>query len=125
MDTNAALFLFLSVTVTVIFSFVAVVLWTTERRKEREAYYRHETIKKLSESAAPGAVIEFLRETDRVSARRLRGALRLAGPVVASAGIGVMIFLKSIGGPVYLAGVIPLCVGVALFVYGQFMASRD
>ncbi len=34
-----------------LFSFLGVASWTDARRKEREAYYRSETLKKISESS--------------------------------------------------------------------------
>jgi Flp pilus assembly protein TadB len=117
--------MFLSVSVAVMFSFIAVTVWAGERRKEREAYYRSEVIKKFDESATPGAALEFLRETQRISARSLRGGLRLAGLIVFAAGIGLMMFLSAVHGPPYQVGLIPLLVGAALFVYGQFLAPRD
>ena len=42
---NAGLFFFLSVVVTAVLSFVAVLVWVASRTNEREAYYRAETIK--------------------------------------------------------------------------------
>jgi hypothetical protein len=119
--------MFLSVGAAALFSFIAVTVWATERRKEREAFYRSETIKKVAESASSGAALEFLRETERVSAGRIRGGLRLGGLIAMAAGIGVMVFLRAIipGTPVYLAGVIPLLVGAVLLGYGQFLAPRD
>ena len=122
-----ALFLFLSVAVASVFSFVAVVVWSAERRREREAYYRSETIKKIAESGASGAALEFLREAERISNRRIRGGVRLAGLLVMSAGVGVMIFLGALvpHQPVFLAGIIPFLVGASLFGYAQFLAPRD
>jgi len=126
MTEQAALFMFLSVAVAALFSFVAVVVWAGERRKEREAYYRSETIKKIAESGSSGAAMEFMRETERISASRTRGGLRLAGLIVSGAGAGLMTFLRSVNdGPPYQVGLIPLLVGAALFFYGQFLAPRD
>jgi hypothetical protein len=126
-NTNTALFLFLSVTIGSVFSFVAMVVWSAQRRKEREAYYRSETIKKVAESGSSTAALEFLRESERILARRLRGGLRLAGLIVMSAGVGVMVFLLALNPskPIFLAGFIPLCVGAALFAYAQFLAPRE
>ena len=44
--------LFLAVAVSGMWAFVAVVSWADIRRKEREAYYRHETMKKVAEMPA-------------------------------------------------------------------------
>ena len=110
----------------VLFSFVAVVLWMGARRKEREAYYRSETIKKIAESGTSQAALEYLRETERIAARRTRDGLKLGGLVALAAGVGLMVFLISMGpGSPYQVGLIPLFVGAALFGYGQFLAPKD
>jgi len=50
----------------IIFSFLSIAVWTDARRKEREAFYRSETVKKIAESPAAGPlVIEFMREHER------------------------------------------------------------
>ena len=127
MDANVALFMFFSVVVAVVFSFVAVVVWLGQRRKEREVFYRSETIKKLAESSGSDAALEFLRESNRISIRNLRNAFRLAGLVVIAVGVSVMVFLRAMepSGAVYLAGFIPLCVGVVLFAYAQIILPRE
>ena len=105
-------------------SFVAVIVWLVSRVKEREDYYRNETVKKISESGTSTAVIEYLRESDRIALQRLRGGIRLGGLVTAVIGIGLMVFLRAIGhenSGTYLVGLIPLLVGVTLFGYAQFM----
>ena len=48
------LFLFLSVAVASVFTFIAVIAWAGERRKEREAYYHSEVVKKIAESPGSG-----------------------------------------------------------------------
>jgi hypothetical protein len=68
------LFLFLSVAVAAMFSFIAVTVWAGERRKEREAYYHSEVLKKITESPGSGpAAQEYWRERQRISDRNVRG----------------------------------------------------
>ena len=55
------LFLFLSVAVASLFSFIAVTVWAGERRKEREAYYHSEVLKKIAETPASGPAVRFAR----------------------------------------------------------------
>jgi hypothetical protein len=45
-----------------------VATWASERRKEREAYYRSETIKKVAELQGTGSqsALEVLREEERI-----------------------------------------------------------
>lgn len=113
-----------------LFSFLGVASWSDARRREREAYYTGETLKKIAESSGEGAkaAIELLRERDRSDLRRRRDGLKLGGLVTAAVGIGVMILLRGIVHDepnIYLVGLIPLLVGVSLLVYAYFMASAE
>ena len=68
----------LSVSSIALFSFIAVATWSTERRKEREAYYKSETLRKIAEAQNAGgnSAVEFLRENERnaiAAAARARG----------------------------------------------------
>lgn len=121
------LFLFLSVAAASLFTFVAVTVWAAERRKEREAYYHSEVLKKIAETPESGpAAQEYLRERQRLADRNVRGGLRLAGLIVSAAGVGLMIFLSAVrDGPPQQVGAIPLLVGLAILTYGQFLAPRD
>jgi hypothetical protein len=124
------MFLFLSVASVAVFSFVAVAVWSTERRKEREAYYRSETLRKIAEAQATGgtSAIEFLREEEENAARRLREGQKLGGLIVLAVGIGLMIFIKGVSpnnaSPAYLVGLFPLLVGAALLVYAYLLAPK-
>src|SRR5208282_6134500 len=112
-----------------LFSFLSVAVWSDARRKEREEYYRNETLKKIAESSGDGAkaAIELLREQNKnVTKRRLEG-MKLGGLITAVVGIGVMALLRGLvsGEPVYLAGLIPLLVGFALLIYTFFLAPKE
>ena len=112
------LFLFLSVAAVALFSFVAVATFSDARRREREAFYKSDMLKKLAESQAggAGAALELLREQQRYSEISKRDGLRIGGLVTMAVGVGLMIFLYELlsGSQVYLCGLIPLLVGVAL-----------
>lgn len=124
------LFLFLSVASVALFSFVAVAAWSSERRREREAYYRSETLRKIAETQGAGgsSVIEFLREEEKTAARRRREGQKLGGLVTVAVGIGMTILIWAVTRdepePVYLAGLIPLMVGLALLGYAYFLAPK-
>jgi hypothetical protein len=107
-------------------SFVAVVTWIGNRTKEREEYYRQETLKKIAESGTSEAALEYLRETDRIAQQHLRGGLQLGGLITGSAGIGLMVFLRAIepNEGIYWVGLIPLLVGVVLFGYALTMPAK-
>jgi hypothetical protein len=111
-----------------LFSFLSVAVWSDSRRKEREEYYRSETLKKIAESSGEGAkaAIELLREQNNsVTKRRLEG-MKLGGLITAVVGIGVMALLHGLvqDEPVYLAGLIPLLVGLALLAYTFVIAPK-
>jgi hypothetical protein len=112
-----------------LFSFLSVAAWSDARRKEREEYYRNETLKKIAESSGEGAkaAIELLREqNNNVTRRRVEG-MKLGGLITAVVGIGVMVFLHGLvhDEPVYLAGLIPLLIGLALLLYTFVLAPNN
>ena len=112
-----------------LFSFLAVASWADARRKERETYYKGETLKKIAESSSEGAkaAIELMREQEKSSARRRLEGMKLGGLITAVVGIGVMVLLRGIAnddGPVYLAGLIPLLIGLALLMYSFVIAPK-
>ncbi|MGD0368238.1 MAG: hypothetical protein ABSA94_12350, partial [Acidobacteriaceae bacterium] len=114
------LFLFLAVGAAALFSMIAVASWSEARRKEREAYYKNDMLKKLADTPGPGAnaALELIREEARVGALRTRQGLRIGGLITTAAGIGVLIFLRALLGSqqgIYLCGLIPLLVGLALY----------
>lgn len=112
-----------------LFSFLSVAAWSDARRRERQEYYRSETLKKIAESSGEGAkaAIELLREqNNNVTRRRVEG-MKLGGLITAVVGIGIMVFLHGLvrEEPVYLAGLIPLLIGLALLTYTFFLAPKE
>lgn len=126
-----SVFLFLSIGALALFSFLAVASWSGTRLAERKYYYKSETLKKIAESQAPGAnaALEYLREEERIAARRQREGQKLGGMIAAAVGIALMVFLGAVGDRhdkgAALIGLIPLLIGVVLFVYGAFLAPKD
>jgi Domain of unknown function (DUF6249) len=124
------MFMFMSVASAALFSFLAVASWSDSRRREREAFYTSETLKKVAESPAPGGniALEYLREQEKRAERRRREGIKLGGQVTSAVGVGLMIFLKALvkdQEPVYLCGLIPLFIGVALLGYSYFLAPKE
>ena len=123
-----SIFVFLSVASVALFSFVAVAVWSQERRKEREAYYTSETVKKIAEAQGTGgsAAIEYLRETERNAARRRRESLKVAGLVTTALGIAMMIFIRAMDPQemAFLVGLLPLFIGVAMLAYVYLLAAK-
>ena len=92
-------------------------------------YYRNQTLQKITSSSAGGAdaALQFLREEQRISARRSREGLKIAGVICVSVGILLCIFLHAIlpvAPPVYLAGLIPATVGAILFGSSFFVGQK-
>ncbi|HTR26100.1 MAG TPA: hypothetical protein VMI10_19150 [Terriglobales bacterium] len=112
-----------------LFSFLAVASWSDARRKEREAYYAADALKKISESSGEAAksAIEYLREQDRIDVRKRVEGMKLGGLITTGVGLGLMLFLHGINHdePVYLVGIIPLLVGVALAAYAFMLAPKQ
>lgn len=119
----AAFWFMIAVVVAVSMSFVAVMGWFDHRKEQREAHFRSETVRRITESGDSSAALEFLRELQRAEALRTRSKARLAGLVTIGAGAGLMFFLFAfvVGSPVYLVGLIPVLVGVALLIFTEVM----
>ena len=78
-------------------------------------------------NADTGAVVEFLREQDRISQIRKREGLKLGGLVAAAVGLGLMIFFRGMtdNRAVSLIGLIPLFVGIAILIYTYLLAPKS
>jgi hypothetical protein len=111
------------------FSFIGVSSWADARRKERQAYHKSETIKKLAETAGAGgnSAVEYLREEEKVTTRRVREGVKLGGLITAAVGVGLIPFLRMLlpDRPVFMVGVIPMLVGAALLLYGYVLAPQE
>lgn len=112
-----------------LFSFLAVAAWSDARRRERETYYKSETLKKIAESSGEGAraAVELIREQEKNLVRRRREGMKLGGLITAVVGIGVMALLRGLvtDEPVYLAGLIPLLIGLAILTYTFLLAPKE
>jgi hypothetical protein len=117
---ESMVFVFLAVGAVALFSMISVAVWSEARRKEREAYYKNDMIKRVAESQGPGAAtaLAMMQEEARLAAERTRQGLRIGGLVTGAVGLSLVIFLRMLLGPnegVYMCGLIPLFVGLALF----------
>ena len=123
----------ISLVLVCVFSFLAVASWSKARLRERQAFYKSETIRKIAESQGGSAALEYLRESDHNAARQRREGQKVAGLVTLAVGVGVMIFLSRVpispdsgsDSSAYLVGLIPVLVGVALLIYSYLLAPKD
>jgi hypothetical protein len=129
MDVGVMFFVFLAVGALALFSFLAVIVWSKFRWKEREAFYRSEMVKKIAETGGAGstAALEFLREQEKSAKLRDRVVLSVAGLITMSVGIALMIFLNRLvtHSPVYLSGLFPLIIGIILFAAPRFVGRKE
>jgi purine-cytosine permease-like protein len=109
------------------FTMIIFAIWFGTRRKEREAFYKSETLRRITESSSEGAkaAIDLLKEEERLTRVKAREGMKIGGLVCVAVGIALLIFLRMLvhEEPVYLCGLIPGFVGVALLVYVYFMAG--
>ena len=129
MNEMFPLFLFLGLGSIGFFSFLSVAIWAHARRREREAYYKSERVKKIAEMEETGAVsaIELFREEEKSAERRRGEGIKLGGLVSAAIGVGLMVFLRQLkpDRPDYLCGLLPLFIGLALLVYVYGLARNS
>jgi hypothetical protein len=122
------LWMFLSIGAVALFVvFIPVTSWIDSQRREREAFYRAETMRRLAEASGEGAkaAVEMLREQSRLEQVKKREGMKIGGLVNICVGVALMIFLRALvrDEPVYLCGLIPGFIGVALLVYVLFLAA--
>ncbi len=122
--------IFLSIGAICLFAiFIPTVTWIDKQHKEREAFYKAETIRRVAEASGEGAkaALELLKQQSRFERQKGREGMKIGGLVCIGVGAAMVIFLKELtatdpGAP-YLVGLIPAFVGVALLVYVYFMAA--
>jgi hypothetical protein len=122
------LWMFLSISAVAMFVvFIPLTSWIDSQRREREAFYKAETIRRLAEASSDGAkaAVELLREQNRLEQIRKREGMKIGGLINICVGVALMIFLRALihDEAVYLCGLIPGLIGVALLVYALFLAA--
>lgn len=99
------------------------------QRREREAFYRAESLRRITDSSGEGAkaAIELLKEEERLKRIKAREGLKIGGLVCVAVGLAMVIFMwaltKTDPDVPYLVGLVPGFIGVALLVYVFFMAG--
>ena len=108
------------------FVFVTFAVRFGTQQKEREAFYKAETLRRITESSGEGAkaAMDLLKEEEHLKRIKAREGLKIGGVVNLGVGVGLVIFLWALVGPkLALCGLIPGFVGVALLIYVFFMAG--
>jgi hypothetical protein len=96
---------------------------------QAKAYYKSETLKRIAELKGPDAdaVLAAMREDEARAFRRAREGMKLGGLILVATGTALLFFLKVMvpDMPVYLSGLIPMLVGVALLAYALLFARNE
>jgi hypothetical protein len=114
------------VVIVTVFTFTAIVHWVDSQRKEREAFYKAETLRRITEASGEGAkaAVDLMREEEHLKRIKAREGMKIGGIVNIGVGIALLIFLRAlVGEQIYLCGLIPGFVGVGLLVYVFFLAG--
>jgi hypothetical protein len=124
----AGLWIFLSIgAVSLFVVFIPLTSWIDSQRKEREAFYKAETFRRLAESSGDSAkaAIELLREQTRQELIKRREGMKIGGVINICVGAALVIFLWALVDhePVYLCGLIPGFIGAGMLVYVFFLAA--
>jgi hypothetical protein len=110
-----------------LFAFLSVAAWADGRRREREALYRSEILKKLADSTGETArqILTLIHAQDRNAERKSREGMKLGGLIVTVVGAGTMMMFRIMTpGAEWAVGLIPFLVGVALLLYVYILAPR-
>ena len=95
------LWAFLSVSAVALFGvFLPFTTYIESRRKEREAFYKADSLRRVSEASgdAAKASIEYLREQSRLMRIQTIEGLKIGGLILTAVGIGVVALLMGAGG---------------------------
>lgn len=128
--SNMGLWLFLSVgAVSLFVVFIPLTSWIQSRKEEREAFYKAETLRRITESTGEGAKIalELLRDEARRKRIQAREGVKIGGLINVGVGVALVIFLRALlgsgSGSPFLCGLIPALIGVAMLIYVYVLAA--
>jgi hypothetical protein len=112
-----------------LFSWLTMIDWARQRRMEREAYYRHETEKKLIETGEQSAelILSLRKEVEYARWLQRREGLKLGGLITTAIGVGIFAALRFIdtgGFSVEAIGLVPLAIGIVLLLYSYALYPR-
>ena len=123
------LWIFLSVGAVALFVvFLPITTWIEGQRKEREAFYKAETVRRLTEASGEGAkaAVELIREQERIDRAKRREGVKIGGLINVAVGVALIVFLHMLipNEAVYLCGLIPGFIGLAMLIYVFLLASK-
>ncbi len=125
---EVAVFVFLAIGAIALFTFLSVATFAGTRQHERESYYKAEMMKKIAEvGGESNPALEYLREQERIAVAKRIGGIKLGGLINIGVGLGLMLLLRGLVHQVsvYLAGTIPLFIGLAMLAYIFWFAPEQ
>ncbi len=127
--SGMGLWIFLSIGAVALFVvFIPAVTWMENRRKEQEAFYKADTMRRITESSGEGAkaAVELMREQARIAQVKKLESLKIGGLTTMAVGVALLIFLHQLipNQAVYLCGLIPGLIGVVQFIYAFLLAPK-
>ncbi len=124
---NATFWLFLAAVTVASLTFVTIVVWAENRRKERQEFYRFEFRKRLVEAGKIDAasLASLMRYEHELRQQQGRQKLLVAAFVIVGVGVGICAGLQFIGDSVWRLGLIPLSIGLSMLVYGLLFAAKS
>lgn len=112
------------VSMVAIFTFLSIAVWAEERRKEREAHYRSELMKKMLEQPGDAAerILQLMRDEETRAVAQKREGRRLGGLVTMAVGVGLSVLFAALepGGSLWVIGVIPFLIGTVIFAFSLY-----
>ncbi len=126
MGFSAAFWLFLAATVVASLTFVTIVVWAENRRKERQEFYRFEFRRRMVESGKMDAesFASLVRYEHDLGLRQARQKLLVAGFIILGTGVGMCVGLQFINDSIWRLGLIPLSIGLSMLAYGFLFAGK-
>jgi hypothetical protein len=106
------------VALTGVFALAVVAIWSSQKRREREAYYRHELAKQVvARGGDPEELTRVYAKQSTGETRRKLASVKLGGIVLLSIGVSVIGLLWTIVPEVWAAGLPPTLLGLALIAW--------
>lgn len=104
------------------FTFSSIAKWSDNRRKERDALYRHETYRRLAESShtASQQVLAMMREEEINRQRQRVEGMKLGGLIALAVGVSgfFALYFMVTGFAAYWISLVVVAVGAVLTIYG-------
>ncbi len=118
--------LFLAATVVASLTFVSIIVWAENRRKERQEFYRFEFRKRLVDAGKmdAGSLASLMRYEHELRLQQGRQKLLVAAFVILGVGVGICVGLQFIGGSFWRLGLIPASIGLSMLAYGVLFAAK-